>query len=769
MKHLTLLWLLAGLTLCIQFSHGQNTKDNADIQIKISSVTSSEYRDTLFVDFKFIDRDGKKVTRRGLENGEASNFVRVTEDGKNSVMKVLGLQDISKMSTRMRDKTIFLLMDRSAAIPGVVIESQRKVVESIIEAFDGSNIYLSFMENGSIKEVGRITSDTRTYKNEFTADECKGEKKLFSSVMLKLNEMLETDSTGEKYLFVFTDGEFFDNKKNVYFGGDEEFTKCYMGFSNLKDEMEEGRKENIPVFCFYMNPGNKMMEANLREQLEFLATTKGKDDREGRFFEVLDIGALSNLMMRTLDSIAPDYQLILGNQIGRKYDGTRIVLGLEINHPDVEIAYGEYEYAFCSPQNPCEVQHPDSGNNLFKTIIIGLLIGILMLGISYIIMQLAIPAIGYALFRKKYQKKFEEGKRVINCYICKRPITSGQLVTTQCDHKMHWECWEDMHGLCPQCSKGDHYYNKEKPFQPRNAFASMKWILFGMAAGLVSWLCFRLFWTSETFSGLITLLNGGTSAPKLQENLLGGIILGFFIVFGLGYVLEYREKNIQIVGIIALRALVGAFMGFVAFLMGDVVLALAGQSDKCWWLDWLPWVLFSVAVAAVLSIKTEVKFIRALLGGIIAIMFSYILLYLLTGPITSMISYMIYAAGLGGAIYAVHATAERYFLRFVYGNTDKKIAIHKWMNVSGGLNHVIIGSDPKCTIQMNWDNSDNIADRAVELYLNEKIPYMKVLSDRVTRQGRLIKKNAVLALKDGDEFIIGKTNFTYIENKEKTK
>lgn len=769
MKHLTFLCFLAGLTLCIQFSHGQNTNDNADIQIKISSVTPSKYRDTLFVDFKFINKDGKKVTRRGLENGVASDFVRVTEDGKNSVLKVLGLQDTSKMSTRMRDKTIYLLMDRSAAIPGEVIESQYKVVKSIIEEFENSNIYLSFMENGSVSDKKKITSSIGTFKNEFLADECKGEQILFTSVMTLLNEILSMDSTGEKYLFVFTDGEIYDNKKNEYYGGDAEFTKCYMDYANLKDEMEEGRLENIPVFCFYMNPGNKMMEANLREQLEFLATTKGKDDREGRFYEVFDIGSLSNLIMRTLDSIASDYQLILGNQIGRKYDGTRIILGLEINHPDVENAYGEYGYAFCSPQNPCEVQPPDSGNNLFKTIFIGLLIGLLMLGISYLVMQLVIPAIGYAQFRKKYQKKYEEGKNVTNCYICKRPIASGQLVTTQCSHKMHWKCWEDMNGLCPQCSQGDHYYNKEKPFQPRNAFASMKWILFGMAAGLMSWICFRLFCTSDTFSGLIGLMTSEVHTDKFRHNLLGGIILGFYIVFGLGYALEYRKKTIQIIGTIALRALVGSLMGFVAFLIGDIVLVLAGQSDKCWWLDWLPWVFFSVAVAAVLSIKTEVKFTRALLGGIIAIMFSYILLYNITTQITAMISYMVYAAGLGGAIYAVHTVSEKYFLRFVYGSMDKKIAIHKWMNVSGGQNKVSIGHDTECTIRMNWDNSEGIANKAVELFLDEKIPYLMVLADNVTRQGRIIKKGTKLVLNNGDDFCIGKTVFTYIENNENTK
>lgn len=70
---------------------------------------------------------------------------------------------------------------------------------------------------------------------------------------------------------------------------------------------------------------------------------------------------------------------------------------------------------------------------------------------------------------------------------------------------------------------------------------------------------------------------------------------------------------------------------------------------------------------------------------------------------------------------------------------------------------------------MNWDKSDGIADKAVELFLIEELPYMKVIADNVTRQGRSIKKGTELALHDGDEFSIGRTQFTYIENKENNR
>lgn len=773
MRKIKLLCLLAGLLFSCQTSFGQknenSTKNAKDLQLTISTISTSPHLETVYVDFKLL-KDGRKIFRPALLQNKPSDMFAVMEDGEESVLKVQSIRDIRKMSTRMRDKSIYLLMDRSAAIPGDVLEGQRRVVEKIIETFDSASIHLAFMENGFITEIGRITSDTRTYKNEFTADECKGEKLLFTSVMSKIKELSAKDSTGEKYLFVFTDGEIYNKKQDMFIGGDKEYTESKQEYLDWMDAVEEGGVENIPVFCFYMNPGNVVIEPKIRNRLTLLSSPEGKDGRGGRFFEVLDIDSLSMLMMKTLDSIAPDYQLVLQNGIGRCYDGTRIVLGVTIESLDGTTVYGEGCYARGSKQIlACVEPETDSSSSGIVKVLIGLLLGVVVLGISYLIMQLAIPVISYRLFERKYKKEFVEGEGVTKCYICKMPIKTGQAVTTQCSHKMHWRCWDSMHGLCPQCTKGDHYYNKQDPWNPRNAFASMKWILWGMGAGLVGWLFIRLLWNPDVFRGLMDSLSQSLGHPgdyeRLRVNLLGGIILGFFIVFGLSYALEYRQKNAQIVGVMLLRALAGAIMGFVAFFLGSIIIILAGQVNNCWWLDWVSWVLFSIAVAGVISFKTEVKFSRALIGGLMAVLISYYILYASKTDTASMFSYMFYAAGLGGAIYAVHATAEKYFLRFVHGDTDKKIAIHKWMNVSGGMNRVSVGANPRCTIQMNWDKSDNIADKAVELFLEDKIPYMLVLADNVFRQGRTIKKETKLALRDGDEFSIGKTVFTYIENK----
>ena len=85
------------------------------------------------------------------------------------------------------------------------------------------------------------------------------------------------------------------------------------------------------------------------------------------------------------------------------------------------------------------------------------------------------------------------------------------------------------------------------------------------------------------------------------------------------------------------------------------------------------------------------------------------------------------------------------------------------MSVTGGFNKVSIGKSVNCVLQMNWDNSEGIGDRVVELYLKNDRPYCKVLDNGVTQQGRTIPQGVEFVLVNGTEFSIGKTNFTYIE------
>lgn len=750
MKQLSIiLLLLVALLVCCQSPNSWNEQTSTelgDLEIKIDTLFATPTLDTLYVDFKLVDENGEKAVRNILGHQNAAKHIRVTENGGVSDLIVHEIRDI----TNLEGKNIFLLFDESKFVPEEAYDNQYEVLKKVCDAFGEASINMAVMIDSTIPKTISIKNPD-SCGAFFTSDdgEIRGRKRILSTVKSKMNELSKED-VKNTYLIVFTDGDL-----------DEESTELALEFRLRADSLNSMPKDSIkaiPIFCFYMNPFSDTIDNQSKNILKFLSSGNGAR------FEVFNIDSLSTEVVKRIDSIAPDYRLVLKNRIKRKYDGSRNALEIAIALSPKDTVFGGIDYAFGSPQNTRTVELSSDPKTEHRTLWLGLLGGVIALGISYLIMRLAIPAISFALFKKRYQKKYTGESGTMECYLCTRPIKKGQMITTHCDHTMHWECLEDNNCLCPQCShRKSNYYNKKNLWDPLNFFPVMRWILWGMIAGLVSWVFFRLFWTPTIFGNIVFLMN----SEKLQENLLCGIVMGFFVIYGLSYVLDYRKKTLKIIGVISLRALVGALLGFVSFLVGDAILLMVGKAETFFWLDWIPWTLFSIAVSAVISFHTEVKFTRALIGGLIAILFSYLFLYFLRDASTSWISYMLYAAGLGGSIFAVHNRAEEYFLRFEYEKIDKRIAIHKWMNVSGGLNRVSVGADSRCTIQMNWDKSNGIADRAVELYINpkDKLPYMDVNADNVTQEGRPIKKGSKIALYDGYFFSIGKTKFTYTEHK----
>ena len=87
------------------------------------------------------------------------------------------------------------------------------------------------------------------------------------------------------------------------------------------------------------------------------------------------------------------------------------------------------------------------------------------------------------------------------------------------------------------------------------------------------------------------------------------------------------------------------------------------------------------------------------------------------------------------------------------------------MNDSGGNNEVTIGKSNRCVIQMNWDNSENIADMQAKLFIDPKrrVPMLKVLENGIFYDGKEGRKEELHPLKHNLKFKIGNTDFQYIE------
>ena len=475
------------------------------------------------------------------------------------------------------------------------------------------------------------------------------------------------------------------------------------------------------------------------------------------------------------------------NSRGRIYAGEPRVFMLQIEKNE-KTALGKKEYVIGTLVNPIVTGSSD----ILVKLIIGLFCGMLAFFIAYFFIQIILPYLIFKTsnFDKKYVKLHKPREdELVKCSICLEDLIEGEEVVVKCQHIAHKYCWRENGYKCTEygqnCKDGKQYYfDKDKPFSEVNRPYFMKWVLYGLVGGLLSWIGYQLiaFYYPLLFKNFTEfLLNNfyqgdlkdlkmvdyfSSFVTKVDALLLVGLLLGFVLSIIFSYVNEYRKKNFKVWCKMLLRGFLGMLAGFVSFVIGAVIIIACKANGIDYWIDWIPWLLFGGSLGLCLSVKTTIAWKDALLGGIISGLFSFFVLFLskLFGSYAVLFSFMLYSAGLGFSIVTIHYTAQKYFLKYK-GQREGEIAIHKWMSVSGGGNDVTIGKSNQCIIQMNWDNHETIQDIHAKLYIDKKIktPHLKIMEDNMYFNGGIVRKNSEFQLKHGITFKIGNTEFQYIE------
>ena len=779
-----------------------NTPSYTRDTVAVVQLLKSPKADTLYVDLKVLDPEGKKEFYK-LDKSK----VTVWEDGTNNpniVPKVNSVIDIRDKRVISDQLSMLFLIDRSGSIAQEDLTKQYSLISDILNSDTKAKVYLSFMDN-TVTPSRLATKDNLKYDfaEEFIVKEGV-QKYLYKAVIAKMEELSGAPATyypeishtdfgdsAQKILFVLTDGKV-KNEDSSPIGGDAYYS-WKEDILALSKRMEDSEEPYIPICCIFMgDPDDSGSEGGELVMEALCATTPPNNagvDMKGQFFKVFSANELQNTIEGSLDSIAADYRLVLVNPGGKIYDGTERVLTITVQDDQHDPAVGQLPYAFGNKQVQIRVPSKEGGQSNLSIILLGLCYGLVFTALIYIVLQYLLPWIQYKVFCKRYVVKYtgdKDGSSVEQqlCYHCKEPFEKGDIIVTKCEHVVHWECWKENRNRCPEygahsCRKGIHYYNQDKLSDHRNAPYFLMWLVYGLLAGLVSWVFMRLFYSESLFSSLINSLlhllrpaddmldiSSMAFVPKIQSMLLCGILLGFSITLFFSYLIEFRKKDFKVLGQILLRSVIGGVLGFITFLLGALVIILLNKPANCFYTDWIPWALFATGMAFVLSYNTDIKLQNALIGGLISVLVSFVVLFLGTfaKDILSMFSYMIYAAGLGIAIAVVHHISEKYFLRVSGPVQERDIAIYKWMSVSGGFNHVTIGKSIDCILEMNWDDAPNIADKQVEIYLENDRPYCKALEDgTLLSNGQMLQQNQVILLSPGTEFTIGNSLFTYIE------
>lgn len=739
-----------------------------------------------YVDFKFM-RDGNKVPFFGLTPSDVKCYE--IANGDTIALAVDSLVDISDRKCISKNLTIVILADRGMALSEADYLKLKEALVSFVDALpEYVKVYITMMGT-DVTETERVYGgeSIRSYvRRDDMQDQSQDEKSIYASIISKIQEIgnldeddcfypdvrhnreLSADTISDKILFVLS-GKVNEDE-------DENFFRDKLLFNN-PDYLDIPEKLKA-IYCVYFG---EELDLTMENEFKFMCHRTP----EGRFYPRYSVDSVKTVLLGALDSIAMDYRMYYSVGEKRVYNGQPLTMNVDIARAK---AQGVKNYSFGSTLQPVTLVPAMEGKAHSKgfVLLIGLLLGIAFIALAYLVMQFLVPIIQFNIFKKKYVKVFHasdaknDGENVVlqQCYYCKDNFMEGDQIVTKCKHTVHWECWEENHDRCPEygissCKEGSYYYNREKLTDQRNAPHFTSWLLYGLAGGLISWILFKLIPCDGLFTNLISWIVGLFNQSqhtleylnKIQPLLLCGIILGFVLTFLFGFLIEFRKKTWKNMLVLFGRSVGNAVIGCIAFLLGSVVIIALGKYSNCWWIDWVPWLFFGCSITWLLSYKSDIEFNEAFIGGLISVVLSFVAIYLIRMEVIGMFGFMVYAGGLGAAIAVVHYASENYYLHIEGPTKERDIAIYKWMNVAGGSNHVTIGSSPNCVIEMNWDNSAEIREKQVELYIENEHPYCLALTEGTTtgNEQRVLKEGDSILLVHGSSFTIGNTKFTYIE------
>lgn len=786
--------LLLLILSVILYACGQSSEDYAKADfsgiltqspylIEVTDMEHSVYADTIYMKFKITDKKTNEKEFWGDIKPEG-NEIKILND-KIEIRDLRALTSANTKGNIPDNILVSLLIDKNISESDMV--NVREAVRYLVDNCPDNTVFVSFFDS----EVGisqPVSAETFDFiENEFHVSNNK--KIIFDAALAKFRELAgEIDISSQpeiiakanndsikKYMILLTDGQVDVSEPNTA-GNIYAFNE----FVQQTDMLGESSKQIEIHAIRYGEPS-----ADVDTNLAFICRNIRNENVKGGFYTA-DPDSILNKMKEFTDKLSPDYELLLTNNPGRIYSGEHRNFVLQIVK-DTKIASGIKSYVIGTPANPIVTGSANVSSQTF----LGFMWGLIILFLSFFIIQVVIPYLIYrtSSFEKKYIVKYKSNDdEVVKCNFCSEELLDDEEIVVRCQHIMHKHCWRENGNKCTEygqnCKDGKQYYfDQTKPFSSVNSPFFMKWVLYGMAGGFVSWLIYQYFvfrdpLIFESFTnGLLKIFYPGnlqeTDADvitsflaKIGPLLLIGPLLGFILTFLFSYINEYRKKKIGVLLEILWRSLLGAFCGFLAFLIGSIIIIVCKANGINIWIDWIPWLLFGGFLGLCLSIKTTIVWKHALLGGILSGLISFVLLFFSKwfGSYAVLFSFMLYSAGLGISIVTIHRTAQRYFLRYK-GRKDGEIAIHKWMSVLGGSNDVTIGRSNHCIIQMNWDDNPTVEDIHARLYVDKKsgIPSLKVLADNLTFNGNSVRKNDEFLLKNGIIFKIGDTEFQYIE------
>lgn len=800
MKIHRLFWIIVPMiliTACSDSAESRVQEDTNKENIEVWDIGFDDEHKNFWIDIKIkddfaptpalIDEMGVVVKEMTWTMEEVNERARPIPKGKHSI--------ISDFISR-RGQHALILVDLTLGEKEV--SEQRILTSNMREVFPDNHLHVAFIKGDEVTETYPVTD--YVLKNFFVpVTEKNAEKKLYRAVLSKLNEMngredafyssIKQDSvwkslnSNQKVMIICSDGRTYLDDTPI----DSEHYE-------LQQLLLKGDSTVTDFPLFYVDyQGIVPDDANEQNNAENLMTILA-NRTSGEFVKNQAWFRLSRHILQLENDSCADVRIYLENPNFKVYRGLQRWLKVELINCDTVYAIGYKHYALGSVYNPIIV----GGVSNWRIVVHGVVISLCLLLIAYLIFQYIVPWIRYRLFLRKYVTRYSGRNMGFNgmqidevCYFCKAPFNKDDLIVARCEHVMHKSCWDENEYKCPEygrrCKTGSHYYNMRKLYDLKNAPYYMKWLLAGILAGALAWLCYMTNIFGSGYEFLVRLVSdipNVATAHVVSENMARlrlaelshtpyfGLYICSFMTLFLSTLSSHGAWRWKRVVMIWSKAMVAGFFGFFLFVLVIIVKHVFNLFGDVVWVDWIPWAMNGFMVACIVAYKTDIKLSKSLFGAALSVVSGIGSMFIWNYSIDSqmdsrdllLISCLTYSVGLALSLAYQSPKSERYFLRVEGAIKTMEVALYKWMNAQVINRRVTIGKSVDCNLQMSWDINSQIAPIHAELVSSRGNIYLVACEEGVIYKGKQIKVDKRIRLYHGDSFSIGQTTFTYVEH-----
>ena len=666
------------------------------------------------------------------------------------------------------------------SLPQDQINKMKEYVGKIRTSFTTDNLYLTFIFGDTISST--IKASDYVMENYFMHQNS-DHKLLLRAIRDKKQEMISRQgpwaSAKDMVMMIFSDGK-------VYAADDLPMDDSHY---HLQEELvSDDESDSARLLCYYEDMNT------LKDQGSEAANVISKfcDNHHGLYLTSFSWSGIKEHILKTIDEKVIDNEFYFTNPDYKIYRGgsNKVRLTFCDAKTDSVMGTATVNIHLGSIYNPIIVR----GRSIFVVLIEGLLLGLLILLLTYTILMFLEPYVRYRLFKRKYVVTYTGPQMSVDgvsvaqrCYLCKAPFVEGDQVVAKCEHTMHKTCWDENDYHCPEysdrCKHGSHYYNRRNLLDTKNATFYVDWLLMGLVMAIVSWAVFIILSHSMTdfFLNRMNNLLADFDTMAGHENLSTisgiyinqlpsfGLVIGFFLTLGISilavhqYGLTHRVRNMLLRSV---TASLGCYLIFQLVNMFEVAFRLADYSS---FLDWIPWTIsgFIIAYSATVGTRIRLKKLLLLAFVILGFLSMYVWAVLSLGSqidfrVLLLFSYMLFSVGLSLCVATQAPRSAHYYLHVSGAIKDMDIALYKWFRTDPH-SMVTIGRSTDCSLQLSWDLESQIAPIQAELIYSSSVVCLRVVDGEVYKNNKLLTAGTIVPLYHGSQFTIGRTTFTYIE------